>query len=68
MRQVLLFVQFEDLFEKVSEVLHEYGVDHLMIRGSASVKSKTLTQFQKGGKGGPRVLLLNVMTESAAGA
>lgn len=61
-----MFVQFEDLMKKVSEALDFRGIDHLQIAGSAAKKSNTLEQFQNNQKA--RVLLLNVIDESASGA
>ena len=63
---MLLFVQFEDLMKKVSEALDFRGIDHLQITGSASKKSNALEQFQNNAHA--RVLLLNVIDESASGA
>jgi SNF2 family DNA or RNA helicase len=64
--RVLLFVQFDDLMKKVSEALEFRGIAHLQITGSASKKSNTLEQFQNNKEA--RVLLLNVIDESASGA
>ena len=64
--RVLVFVQFPDLMKKVAEALAANGVDFLEIRGSAAQKSKNLEKFQNESK--ERVLLLNVMDESASGA
>ena len=64
--RVLLFVQFDDLMKKVSEALEFRGIAHLQITGSASKKSNTLEQFQNNKQA--RVLLLNVIDESASGA
>jgi len=64
--RVLVFVQFPDLMTKVAEAFEKNGIEFLQIKGSASVKSKNLDNFQKNSK--ERVLLLNVMDESASGA
>ncbi|KAI0675815.1 hypothetical protein C8Q78DRAFT_1006678 [Trametes maxima] len=64
--RVLVFVQFPDLTAKVAEALNSYGVPFLEIKGSASQKSKNLEKFQNDSE--ERVLLLNVMDESASGA
>ena len=64
--RVLVFVQFPDLMKKVAEALEANGIHFLEIRGSASQKSKNLEKFQNDSK--ERVLLLNVMDESASGA
>lgn len=67
--RVLVFVQFPDLMAKVSEALDAHGVKHLQIKGTASSKSRALEAFQQStGTKGERVLLLNVMDESASGA
>ena len=52
--------------KKVSEALNFRGIEHLQITGSAYKKSTTLESFQKNEKA--RVLLLNVIDESASGA
>jgi SNF2 family DNA or RNA helicase len=64
--RVLLFVQFEDLMKKVSEALEFRGIKHLQIAGTATKKSNTLEAFQNNANA--RVLLLNVIDESASGA
>jgi SNF2 family DNA or RNA helicase len=64
--RVLIFVQFPDLMKKVAEALTIAKVKYLEIKGSASMKSKNLEQFQNESE--ERVLLLNVMDESASGA
>ncbi|KZT02845.1 uncharacterized protein LAESUDRAFT_661099 [Laetiporus sulphureus 93-53] len=64
--RVLIFVQFPDLMKKVAEALAAHDVAFLEIRGSAAQKSKSLEQFQTESE--ERVLLLNVMDESASGA
>ncbi|KAI0372611.1 hypothetical protein BV20DRAFT_1119632 [Pilatotrama ljubarskyi] len=64
--RVLIFVQFPDLTAKVAEALQSYRVPFLEIKGSASQKSKNLEKFQNDSE--ERVLLLNVMDESASGA
>lgn len=64
--RVLVFVQFPDLMKKVTEAFDAHKIKYLEIKGSASAKSKALEQFQNNSK--ERVLLLNVMDESASGA
>jgi SNF2 family DNA or RNA helicase len=64
--RVLIFVQFPDLMKKVAEALNANKVQFLEIRGSAALKSKNLEKFQNDSE--ERVLLLNVMDESASGA
>lgn len=63
---MLVFVQFPDLMKKVTEAFTSHKVKFLEIRGTASQKSKNLEQFQNNSE--ERVLLLNVMDESASGA
>ena len=50
----------------VANALTEHDIPFLEIRGSAAQKSKNLEKFQNGSS--ERVLLLNVMDESASGA
>lgn len=64
--RVLIFVQFPDLMKKVAEALSAHKIKFLEIKGSASIKSKNLLRFQDSNT--ERVLLLNVMDESASGA
>lgn len=64
--RALIFVQFPDLMKKVTEALTHNKVKFLEIKGTAHQKSKNLEIFQQGGE--ERVLLLNVMDESASGA
>ncbi|KAJ3818894.1 hypothetical protein EV361DRAFT_190497 [Lentinula raphanica] len=64
--RILVFVQFPDLMKKVTEAFEHHKIQFLEIRGSASQKSKNLEKFQNESK--ERVLLLNVMDESASGA
>jgi len=52
--------------KKVGEALNANKIPFLEIKGSASVKSKNLEKFQS--ESSERVLLLNVMDESASGA
>ncbi|KAF5373238.1 hypothetical protein D9615_007418 [Tricholomella constricta] len=64
--RVLVFVQFPDLMKKVTEAFTYNKIHYLEIKGTAHQKSKNLEQFQNNSK--ERVLLLNVMDESASGA
>ncbi|KAJ7180752.1 hypothetical protein C8R46DRAFT_985768 [Mycena filopes] len=64
--RVLIFVQFPDLMKKIAEALKDKNIKFLEIKGSASAKSKSLESFQQDSK--ERVLLLNLMDESASGA
>lgn len=61
-----MFVQFPDLMKKVAEALDSANVTYLEIKGSASQRSKNLDKYQNDES--ERVLLLNVMDESASGA
>lgn len=63
---MLVFVQFPDLMKKVTEAFANHKIKFLEIRGTAHQKSKNLELFQNGSE--ERVLLLNVMDESASGA
>jgi SNF2 family DNA or RNA helicase len=63
---VLVFVQFGDLMKKVAQALSAHKIQFLEIQGTAHTKSSNLQRFQDGGP--ERVLLLNVMDESASGA
>ncbi|TFK64107.1 hypothetical protein BDN72DRAFT_963450 [Pluteus cervinus] len=64
--RMLVFVQFPDLMKKVTEAFTYHKIKFLEIRGTASQKSKNLEKFQQESE--ERVLLLNVMDESASGA
>ncbi|EGN96836.1 hypothetical protein SERLA73DRAFT_93465 [Serpula lacrymans var. lacrymans S7.3] len=64
--RVLIFVQFPDLMKKVAEALTANKIKFLEIKGTATQKSKNLEKFQNDSE--ERVLLLNVMDESASGA
>ncbi|KAJ4466088.1 hypothetical protein C8J55DRAFT_565810 [Lentinula edodes] len=64
--RILVFVQFPDLMKKVTEAFGHHKIQFLEIRGTAAQKSKNLEKFQNESK--ERVLLLNVMDESASGA
>lgn len=52
--------------KKVTEAFGHHKIQFLEIRGTAAQKSKNLEKFQNESK--ERVLLLNVMDESASGA
>lgn len=62
----MIFVQFPDLMKKVTEALTANKIKFLEIKGTAHQKSKNLEKFQT--DSAERVLLLNVMDESASGA
>lgn len=59
-------MQFPDLMKKVTEAFKTNKIQFLEIKGTAHQKSKNLEQFQNASE--ERVLLLNVMDESASGA
>jgi SNF2 family DNA or RNA helicase len=63
--RILIFVQFPDLMQKVNQVLLAHKLSFLEIKGTAHTKSGNLQKFQDGEE---RILLLNVMDESASGA
>lgn len=65
--RILVFVQFPDLTKKVAAALTENKIAFLEIQGGANSKSKSLESFQAE-DATQRVLLLNVMNESASGA
>ena len=64
--RILIFVQFPDLMKKVGAALKAHKINYLEIEGSSASRSKTLQAYQDGDDA--RVLLLNVMDESASGA
>ncbi|KAI6149517.1 hypothetical protein BKA82DRAFT_995209 [Pisolithus tinctorius] len=64
--RVLIFVQFPDLMAKVANALKVHKIKFLEIHGSATQKSKNLEKYQNDSE--ERVLLLNLMDESASGA
>ncbi|KAI8904617.1 hypothetical protein DFJ77DRAFT_552162 [Powellomyces hirtus] len=67
--RVLVFVQFDDLMVRVAEALLDANIKFLHLQGSTTAKSSALAKFQdEDHTSTPRVLLLNVMTESASGA
>lgn len=64
--KVILFVQFEGLLRKTAHALQSYGIKFTRVRGSAKQRSQTLDEYQRGVS--PRVLLLDIADESAAGS
>lgn len=68
--QVLVFVQFNDLMEKVSEASDHHGIKHwALTEGSRRNAYKVMEDFQiNDKKDKKKVLILNVADESAAGA
>ncbi len=66
--KILIFVQFDDLFDKVRDALYAYGIDTTFYAGGARQKSATLEQFQDPKNKESRILVLNISDSSAAGA
>lgn len=66
--KILVFVQFDDLFDKVRDALHAYDIDTTYYTGGAKAMSKTLETFQNPANTKERILILNVADASAAGA
>ncbi|EWC46566.1 hypothetical protein DRE_04289 [Drechslerella stenobrocha 248] len=64
--RVLVFIQFPDLLKKVEQVLREAGITTARLAGSSRAKASDLALFQSNSS--TRVLLLEVMGETAAGA
>ncbi|KAF3914918.1 hypothetical protein ABW20_dc0107988 [Dactylellina cionopaga] len=64
--RVLVFVQFPDLLKKVGSVLQDADITVTRLAGSSRSKAADLTIFQS--ENSTRVLLLEVMGETAAGA
>ena len=67
--RVILFVQFDDLKEKVMQALEEMKVNALQVSGDVRKKTKALDVIQKEipDKNDPRCLVLTMNDESAAG-
>ena len=68
--RVLVFVQFQDLLDKVAEALKESGVPTNRLTGTPNQRSTIIEAFQQPvlKANEPRVLILNLRDESAAGA
>lgn len=64
--RVLVFVQFDDLFDKVHEALARYEIRTEILQGTATAQARTLTSFQQ--KKGAKVLLLKATDSSSSGA
>lgn len=64
----LVFVQFEDLLDKVWEALQYHGIGVVRVKGSAVQRMKVLTGFQNAEDPNVRVLLLHAADSSASGA
>ena len=67
--RVLVFCQFDDLQEKVKKALALSGIEALEVKGTVQQQIKVIAQFQKEkpSKSDPRVLLLKMDDEQAAG-
>ncbi|KAM0792935.1 hypothetical protein ACM66B_002694 [Microbotryomycetes sp. NB124-2] len=66
--KILVFCQFDDLFDKVLEALETYGIPTAVLSGTATSKGKILEKFQNPDDRTDRVLLLRVTDASASGA
>ena len=68
--RVLVFVQFADLLQKVHDALKESAVPVAQLVGTPNQRSTIIELFQQPERksGEPRVLVLNLRDESAAGA
>ncbi|GAA5914524.1 uncharacterized protein JCM6883_003191 [Sporobolomyces salmoneus] len=64
----LVFVQFDDLFDKVYEALTVYGIPTKVIMGDWRTQSSAIDDFQDPDKKGQKVLLLKATDPSSAGA
>ena len=64
--RILVFVQFPDLMRVVATCLGEAGINAIEVKGSIHKRIEAIDKMQE--KGGPRVALLNLADESAAGA
>ncbi|GAA5872529.1 hypothetical protein JCM8547_006937 [Rhodosporidiobolus lusitaniae] len=66
--RVLVFVQFEDLFDKVHEALMSYDIPVITLKGTATAKAKSLEAFQNPNAKKQKVLLLLATDSSSSGA
>ena len=68
--RVIIFVQFKDLLEKVAEALKAEHIAAALLAGTPNQRSTIIDAFQQPElkSNEPRVLLLNLRDESAAGA
>ncbi|EMS22035.1 DNA repair protein rad8 [Rhodotorula toruloides NP11] len=66
--RVLVFVQFDDLFDKVHEALSVYKIPTTILQGTSVQQSNLLTAFQKKSANGAKVLLLRATDSSSSGA
>lgn len=67
--RVIVFVQFDDLKQIVSEALLEHGVLSLQVKGAVQqqVKALSVLQKEKPDKNDPKVILLKMDDETSAG-
>ena len=67
--RVIVFIQFQDMKQKVADALKQRGVKTLQVRGPVSVQIKVSDVLQKevAGPSDPRVLLLTMDDKSSAG-
>lgn len=66
--RILVFVQWEDLYPKVTEALASANIRHVSLKGGAKQRANTLDGFQSSGADSSRVLLLKMNDASAAGS
>eukprot|EP00929_Paragymnodinium_shiwhaense_P031017 TRINITY_DN17471_c0_g2_i1.p1 TRINITY_DN17471_c0_g2~~TRINITY_DN17471_c0_g2_i1.p1 ORF type:complete len:2091 (-),score=518.39 TRINITY_DN17471_c0_g2_i1:228-6500(-) len=68
--RILVFAQFAELLDKVALILNQAKIKVLRIKGTAHQQSKAMSIFQEEElrASSPRVLLLEMHNESAAGA
>lgn len=64
--KVILFVQFDDLIDKVSSALSEFGIPNARLRGSVANRGKILDDWQNNHSSSTFVLLLS-LGENASG-
>lgn len=66
--RVLVFVQFDDLFDKVHEALNVYNIPTTILQGTSVQQSNLLSAFQNKSATGAKVLLLRATDSSSSGA
>ncbi|WVQ93615.1 hypothetical protein IAU59_000691 [Kwoniella sp. CBS 9459] len=67
-QRVLVFLQWEDLYGKVSEALSSGKIPHVTLSGSVKHRANTLDKFQSSDATDDRVLVLKMNDASAAGS
>lgn len=67
--RMILFVQFDDLKERIAQTLKSHGIQAVQVKGRVEDQVKALLPFQEENpkKGDPRVLLLKMDDEQSAG-